>query len=62
MENDLTQFTYKFGVLLCLNGQTTEEEMLQNTEQPPEFIEFLQYLGESVALKGYTGFAGWLGN
>ena len=58
IERDLTQFNYKFGVLLCMEGQVTEEEMLQNNEHPPEFVEFLSYLGKTVQLKGHEGFSG----
>ena len=55
----MTQFSYKFGVMLCLEGQTTEEEMLQNNEQPEEFVEFLGWLGKTIDLKGFDGFSGY---
>jgi len=59
-ENNLTQFGYKFGVLLCLEGQSTEEEMLGNVHEPDEFKEFLSILGDCVDLRGFQGFSGGL--
>eukprot|EP00009_Paramoeba_aestuarina_P000725 CAMPEP_0201510254 /NCGR_PEP_ID=MMETSP0161_2-20130828/3022_1 /ASSEMBLY_ACC=CAM_ASM_000251 /TAXON_ID=180227 /ORGANISM="Neoparamoeba aestuarina, Strain SoJaBio B1-5/56/2" /LENGTH=424 /DNA_ID=CAMNT_0047905401 /DNA_START=117 /DNA_END=1391 /DNA_ORIENTATION=- len=60
LEGDMTQYSYKFGVMLCLEGQTTEEEMLQNNFEPPEFVEFLAWLGKTIDLKGHDGFSGGL--
>ena len=37
---------YKFGVLHCLPGQTTEEEMYNNESATPALTEFLNIMGE----------------
>ena len=58
IEDNMIQHSYKFGVLLCMEGQTTEEEMLQNEIEPPEFVEFLSYLGKTIQLQGFDGFNG----
>ena len=58
LEDRLQQTAYKFGVVLCLDGQTTEAEMLSNNHEPPEFVEFLDMLGKTVTLKGFKGYSG----
>lgn len=52
----------KVGVLYCKAGQTTEQEMLANTEQDtsPAFQTFLNLLGVKVSLQGFTGYSGGL--
>jgi len=50
----------KFGILLCRKGQVVEEDMFANNETTPDFEAFLNSIGEKIALKGYTGFAGGL--
>ncbi|XP_054709385.1 rap1 GTPase-activating protein 1-like [Uloborus diversus] len=50
----------KFGVIYQKAGQTTEEEMFGNEFHSPAMEEFLQFLGEKIELKGFTGFRGGL--
>ncbi|XP_017548064.1 signal-induced proliferation-associated 1-like protein 1 isoform X1 [Pygocentrus nattereri] len=47
-------FQLKVGVMYCLAGQSTEEEMYNNEAAGPALEEFLQLLGERVRLKGFT--------
>eukprot|EP00041_Stephanoeca_diplocostata_P006356 m.81889 g.81889 ORF g.81889 m.81889 type:complete len:572 (+) comp16320_c1_seq8:283-1998(+) len=53
---------YKFGIIHCRKGQTTEDEMYANTTETPELCEFLDHIGERVALKGMQGFRAGLDN
>lgn len=46
-------FQRKVGVLYCLAGQGSEEEMYNNEEAGPAFQEFLQLLGDKVRLRGF---------
>lgn len=52
--------TYKFGVLLCRENQSVEDELYNNEESCPAFDEFLSLLGDRVKLAGFTGFRGGL--
>jgi len=67
LETDLIRFddshlvrTYKFGVLYCKEGQTTEDEWFSNEHGSPEFDEFLDILGDRIKLKGWDKFRGGL--
>jgi len=53
---------HKMGILYCKKGQTTEEEMFQNNDPSPEFVEFLEMIAEKVPLRGFpaTKFVGGL--
>ncbi|GAA6104004.1 rap1 GTPase-activating protein 2 [Tachysurus ichikawai] len=51
---------FKFGVLYQKEGQLTEEEILSNNEESEEFKHFLSILGQTVKLRGFTGFRGGL--
>ncbi|XP_074858043.1 rap1 GTPase-activating protein 1-like isoform X7 [Carettochelys insculpta] len=51
---------FKFGVIYQKAGQTTEEEVFSNTEESPGFLEFLDFLGESIQLRDFRGFRGGL--
>ncbi|XP_034409682.1 rap1 GTPase-activating protein 2 isoform X2 [Cyclopterus lumpus] len=51
---------FKFGILYQKNGQFTEEDILSNTEESEEFKELLSILGETVGLRGFSGFRGGL--
>ncbi|GCC33991.1 signal-induced proliferation-associated 1-like protein 3 isoform X2 [Chiloscyllium punctatum] len=51
---------HKVGILYCMAGQGTEEEMYNNEEAGPAFEEFLEQLGEKVLLKGFTKYAAQL--
>ncbi|XP_077184220.1 signal-induced proliferation-associated protein 1 [Paroedura picta] len=46
-------FHRKVGVLYCLAGQGSEEEMYNNEEAGPAFQGFLQLLGDRVRLRGF---------
>ncbi|XP_063682341.1 signal-induced proliferation-associated 1-like protein 1 isoform X3 [Bolinopsis microptera] len=54
--------TYKIGLVYCKAGQKTEEEMYNNDAGSPAFDEFLETIGEKVALKGFDSFRGGLDN
>lgn len=51
---------FKVGVLFVKDGQVTEEEFFTNSDHTPEFEVFLEFLGERVQLRGFTGFSGGL--
>merc|ERR1711988_532427 len=52
---------YKFGVLYLLDGQN-EDEMFNNTDDcvSSDYREFLDFLGEQVALEGFSRYGGGL--
>ncbi|EDR26839.1 rap GTPase-activating protein, putative [Entamoeba dispar SAW760] len=50
---------YKFGLLYCKKGQTTEQEMYDNTEDnniSNEYNDFIKLIGNIIELKGHKGF------
>uniref|UniRef100_A0A8D0CRV3 Signal-induced proliferation-associated 1 like 1 n=1 Tax=Sander lucioperca TaxID=283035 RepID=A0A8D0CRV3_SANLU len=47
-------FQRKVGVMYCMAGQSSEEEMYNNELAGPALEEFLHLLGERVRLKGFT--------
>uniref|UniRef100_A0A8C6V1F2 Signal-induced proliferation-associated 1 like 1 n=1 Tax=Neogobius melanostomus TaxID=47308 RepID=A0A8C6V1F2_9GOBI len=47
-------FQRKVGVMYCMAGQSSEEEMYNNESSGPALEEFLHLLGERVRLKGFT--------
>ncbi|XP_053469686.1 signal-induced proliferation-associated 1-like protein 1 isoform X1 [Ictalurus furcatus] len=47
-------FQLKVGVMYCLAGQSSEEEMYNNEAAGPALEDFLQLLGERVRLKGFS--------
>uniref|UniRef100_A0A8C6NR67 Signal induced proliferation associated 1 like 3 n=1 Tax=Nothobranchius furzeri TaxID=105023 RepID=A0A8C6NR67_NOTFU len=51
---------HKVGVLLCREGQSSEESMYNNKEATPAFSAFLKLLGDQVLLKGFGGYAAQL--
>lgn len=53
---------YKVGVMYCKSGQSTEEEMYNNQEAGPAFVEFLQMLGQTVRLKDFEKYKAGLDN
>ncbi|XP_063534107.1 signal-induced proliferation-associated 1-like protein 1 [Cydia strobilella] len=53
---------YKVGVMYCKSGQSTEEEMYNNQEAGPAFVEFLQTLGHTVRLKDFDKYKAGLDN
>jgi len=52
--------SYKFGVVYCQTGQTTDDEMYSNEDGSPEFKQFLNFLGSRVLLEGWDKFRGGL--
>lgn len=52
--------TYKFGLLYCKDGQTDEADIYANSEVSAGFEEFLQFLGNRLPLRGWTGYKGGL--
>ena len=50
------------GVMYCRAGQQTEEEMYNNEEGGPAFLEFLDLLGQRVRLKGFQKYKAGLCN
>lgn len=54
------QTKFKFGVLYAPPGKIGETEMYDNNTMSPNFEEFLNVIGEKVALKGFEGFRGGL--
>ncbi|XP_049339710.1 signal-induced proliferation-associated 1-like protein 3 isoform X2 [Astyanax mexicanus] len=58
-EQGLSQ-KHKVGILLCRADQSTEEEMYNNEEATPAFTEFLELLGETVCLRGFSKYAAQL--
>lgn len=51
---------FKFGILLALHNQETDNEMFSNEHGTPAFNEFCNILGKTVELKGWDGFRGGL--
>ncbi|KNC98044.1 uncharacterized protein SPPG_06458 [Spizellomyces punctatus DAOM BR117] len=50
--------SYKFGVAYVGPGQCSEEEMFSNRAEnaSPKFKEFLNFLGETIELRGWKGY------
>jgi len=53
---------YKFGVLLARPGNCTEDGMYDDLQTSPDFLEFMEFLGTKVTLKGWEKFRGGLDN
>ncbi|XP_051947411.1 rap1 GTPase-activating protein 1-like [Xyrauchen texanus] len=51
---------FKFGVIYQKFGQTSEEELFENNEESPAFVEFLEFLGQKIELHDFKGFRGGL--
>jgi hypothetical protein len=51
---------FKFGVLNCRDGQTDEADIYGNMEVSPAYEEFLQFLGNRLPLRGWSGYKGGL--
>ncbi|KAJ8687813.1 hypothetical protein QAD02_023607, partial [Eretmocerus hayati] len=50
----------KVGVIYVKENQYSEEEILDNNEESPNFEEFLSILGDKVRLKGFDKYKGGL--
>eukprot|EP01127_Copromyxa_protea_P023514 TRINITY_DN882_c0_g1_i1.p1 TRINITY_DN882_c0_g1~~TRINITY_DN882_c0_g1_i1.p1 ORF type:complete len:1382 (-),score=285.85 TRINITY_DN882_c0_g1_i1:107-4252(-) len=44
---------YKFGILYCDKGQRKENDFFQNQKVGKNYAEFLEWLGTTIALKGW---------
>ncbi|KAJ3658284.1 hypothetical protein Zmor_010032 [Zophobas morio] len=53
---------YKVGVMYCKASQSSEEEMYNNEEAGPAFVEFLETIGKKVRLKGFSKYRAGLDN
>ncbi|XP_044731781.1 signal-induced proliferation-associated 1-like protein 1 isoform X2 [Chrysoperla carnea] len=53
---------YKVGIMYCKAGQSSEEEMYNNEEAGPAFLEFLDTIGQRVRLKGFDKYKAGLDN
>ncbi|XP_074037601.1 signal-induced proliferation-associated 1-like protein 2 isoform X3 [Leptinotarsa decemlineata] len=53
---------YKVGIMYCKAGQNTEEEMYNNEEAGPAFLEFLETIGKTVRLNGFDKYKAGLDN
>ncbi|OXB67052.1 hypothetical protein ASZ78_005625 [Callipepla squamata] len=51
---------FKFGVLYAKDGQLTDDEMFSNETGSENFQRFLHLLGDTITLKGWTGYRGGL--
>lgn len=49
-------FQRKVGILYCRADQGSEEEMYNNQEAGPAFMQFLTLLGDVVRLKGFESY------
>lgn len=53
---------YKVGIMYCKSGQVSEEEMYNNEDAGPAFLEFLDTIGQRVRLKGFDKYKAGLDN
>lgn len=60
-EQGLTN-SYKVGIMYCKAEQSTEEEMYNNKEAGPAFVEFLEAIGKTVRLKNFNKYRAGLDN
>lgn len=56
----LSVFQYKFGIVYRKRGQIEDDDMMSNCGGSPEYIDFLNWLGTTVQLKGWNRFRGGL--
>ncbi|XP_004713740.1 signal-induced proliferation-associated protein 1 [Echinops telfairi] len=56
LDEQVLSFQRKVGVLYCRAGQGSEEEMYNNQEAGPAFMQFLTLLGDVVRLKGFESY------
>lgn len=59
-EKNEVQTKFKWGVLYVKHGQKEEDAMFANNKMSPRFVEFLEALGDKVALKDFEGYNGGL--
>ncbi|KAF6334261.1 signal-induced proliferation-associated 1 [Rhinolophus ferrumequinum] len=56
LDEQVLSFQRKVGILYCRAGQGSEEEMYNNQEAGPAFMQFLRLLGDVVRLKGFESY------
>ncbi|CAH1785534.1 unnamed protein product [Owenia fusiformis] len=60
LEEQEGSVNFKFGVVYCKDGQSSDDDMYNNEIGSPEFQRFLNLLGDRVPLKGWEQFRGGL--
>ncbi|XP_037373463.1 signal-induced proliferation-associated protein 1 [Talpa occidentalis] len=56
LDEQVLSFQRKVGILYCRESQGSEEEMYNNQEAGPAFMQFLTLLGDVVRLKGFESY------
>lgn len=59
--SSLLRRAHRHHRIIAIQGQFTEEQILDNNENSPMFEEFLQLLGDKVRLRGFDKYKGGLG-
>ncbi|KAJ1077794.1 hypothetical protein K5549_011121 [Capra hircus] len=60
LEEQEGSVNFKFGVLFAKDGQLTDDDMFSNEIGSDAFQKFLNLLGDTITLKGWTGYRGGL--
>ncbi|XP_061289523.1 GTPase-activating Rap/Ran-GAP domain-like protein 3 [Bos javanicus] len=60
LEEQEGSVNFKFGVLFAKDGQLTDDDMFSNEIGSEAFQKFLNLLGDTITLKGWTGYRGGL--
>ncbi|XP_060107109.1 GTPase-activating Rap/Ran-GAP domain-like protein 3 isoform X4 [Heteronotia binoei] len=60
LEEQEGSVNFKFGVLYAKDGQLTDDEMFSNETGSESFERLLSLLGDTITLKGWTGYRGGL--
>nr|CAH8842348.1 unnamed protein product [Trichobilharzia regenti] len=60
LEEQEGSVNFKFGVLYCIEGQTSDQEMYNNEKGSEQFERFVNLLGERIGLKSWDRFKGGL--
>ncbi|XP_025019147.1 GTPase-activating Rap/Ran-GAP domain-like protein 3 isoform X3 [Python bivittatus] len=60
LEEQEGSVNFKFGILYAKDGQLTDDEMFSNETGSESFQRLLSLLGDTVTLKGWTGYRGGL--
>ncbi|KAF8566414.1 hypothetical protein P879_03157 [Paragonimus westermani] len=60
LEEQEGSVNFKFGVIYCREGQTSDEQMYNNEHGSPEFDQFINLLGDRIRLKSWDHFKGGL--
>ncbi|XP_034350688.1 GTPase-activating Rap/Ran-GAP domain-like protein 3 isoform X1 [Arvicanthis niloticus] len=60
LEEQEGSVNFKFGVLFAKDGQLTDDEMFSNETGSEAFQKFINLLGDTITLKGWTGYRGGL--